>query len=114
MKSDRTWSGRTDMTHPWLDAQNISTLPVPASRNPYRCEGRIRASSDNLNLREDTIEDIHSTRCDEKCDKNDTVLPYAVIEKDANGHDSRGTRHYLYSRWQVSHRTTRKIGGGQT
>jgi len=102
------------MTHPWLDAQNISTLLVPASRNPYRCEGRIRASSDNLNLREDTVENVHSARCGEECDENDTILSYAVIEKDTNSHDSRGTRHYLYSQPQVSQRTHTEYRGGQT
>jgi hypothetical protein len=88
------------MTHPWLDAQDVSTLFAPAAGNQYLREGRICASSDNLNLREDAIEYIHSIRCGEECDKNDTVLSHAVVEKDTNSHDPRGTRHYLYSRSQ--------------
>ena len=85
------------MAHPWLNAQDALTLFVPVAGSPYRREGWICASGDNLDLGEETIEDVHSARCDEEGNENDTVLSHPMVEKDANSHDSGGTCCYLYS-----------------
>jgi len=85
----------TNMSHPWLDAQDVSTFVVPIARNPDRGEGWIGTAGDNLNLGKETIEDVHSARCGEEGDEDDAVLSYAVIKEDADGHDSRGTSCYL-------------------
>ena len=71
---------------------------VPIARNPDRCEGRISTASDDLNHGEEAIEDVHPARRGEEGDEDDTVLPYTVVEKDADGHDTRGTRCYLQAR----------------
>jgi hypothetical protein len=91
------WNSRTNMAHPWFDAQDISAFMIPIARNPDRREGGINAAGDDLNLGEEAIEDVHSAGCREEGDEDDTILPYAMIEKDADGHDSGGTRCYLYS-----------------
>jgi len=102
------------MAHPWFDAQDVSTPLIPITRNPDRREGWIGATGDDLNLWEETVEDVHSARCNEKGDEDDTVLSYAMIEEDADGHDSRGTCYYLQSWSRVSRTSTRGIEGGQT
>ena len=76
------------MTHPRLDAQDVSTILIPVAMNPDRRECWVSATGDNLNLREETIEDVHSARRGKDSDKDDTVLSYAVVEQDADGHDS--------------------------
>ena len=86
------------MTHPRLNAQDTSTFVIPISRNPDRREGRVSTASDNLDLRKEAIEDMYPARCSKEGDKDDMVLPYAVVEEDADGHDPRGTRCYLRPR----------------
>jgi len=78
----------TDMAHPWLNAQDVSTFVASVPGNPDRRESRISTTSDNLNFREETIEDVRAAWCDKEGNEDDTVLSYAVIEKDADGHDS--------------------------
>jgi len=86
------------MAHPWLYAQDISTFIFPITRNPDRCEGWISTAGDNLNLGEEAIENVHPARRSEEGDKDDPVLLYAVVEKDTDGHDPRGTCCYLHPR----------------
>jgi len=64
----------TNVTHPWLNAQDISTIFVSAAGDPYRCEVWIRAPGDNLNLREDAIDDVHSAGSDEEGELDDEQL----------------------------------------
>jgi len=85
----------TNMTHPWLNAQDISTLMTPVARDPDRREGRVGTASNDLNLGEETIEDMHPVWCSKEGDKDDAILSYAVVEKDTDGHGSGGARHYL-------------------
>jgi len=89
------------MAHPWLNAQDISTFVVPIARNPDGREGWVSTASDNLNLREESIEDAHPTRRGEESNKDDAVLSYTVVKKDTNGHDPRGTRCYLHPQSRV-------------
>lgn len=75
------------MTHPRLDTQDVSTLLVSVARNPDRRERWISTSSDDRNLGEEAIEDVRSAGRGKKGDKDDAVLSYAMIEKDADSHD---------------------------
>jgi len=89
------------MAHPWFDTQDFSTTLIPITRNPDWRDGWVGATCDNLNLWEEAVEDAHSARCDEEGDEDDTVLSYAVIEEETDGHDSGGTRYYLHLRLQA-------------
>jgi len=75
---------------------------VPITRNPDRRESWINTASDNLNLGEETVEDVHPARRGEEGDEDDMVLPHTMVEKDADGHDPRGTRRYLQPRLRLS------------
>jgi hypothetical protein len=96
-----TKNGCTNMPHPWLNAENVSTFSVPIAWNPDRREVWIGAAGEDLNLGEEAVEDVHSPRRGEESDEDNTVLSYAVIKKDADGHDSGCTRCYLRSGWKV-------------
>ena len=76
------------MTHPWLDAQDVPSFMVSVTRNPDWRERWVNAACDNLNIGEETIEDVHAARRGKEGDEDDTVLSYAMVEKDTDGHDS--------------------------
>jgi hypothetical protein len=76
---DRKENVRTNVAHPWLNAESVSTFFVSVAGNPNRREFWIGAASDNFNFGEETIEDMHSPRSGEDSNEDDTILSYAVI-----------------------------------
>lgn len=72
-------TSRTDVTHPWLDTENVSALFISNAGNPKRREVRIGATSDDFNLGEETIKHMHSPRGGEDSNEDDTVLSYTMI-----------------------------------
>ena len=67
------------MAHPWLNAENIPTFLTPAAGNPDRREVWVGAASNNLDLGEETVKDVHSPRSGENGNKNNAVLSYPMI-----------------------------------
>lgn len=77
--ADRRENGRTNVTHPWLNAENGSTIFISVAGNPDRREVWISAAGDDPNLGEEAVKNVHSSRSGEDRNEDDTVLSYTMI-----------------------------------